>query len=166
MPTFETAPLSSVEKPKSHFPLWLIIIIILTLAVSASVLWYVFTHKPGSATPAAPEEKSDGLPAVVNSYTGEISAIGENEITLKAKASENYLTADKILTVKITAETLLSSLSVPKTITDPTKPLNLVKKDIVFKDLKVGQKVVVFTAENIKDKTSLTAASVEVQSVK
>jgi flagellar basal body-associated protein FliL len=55
MPTFETTPLSSVEKSKNRLPLWLIIIIILTLAVSASVLWYVFTHK--LITPAAPQEK-------------------------------------------------------------------------------------------------------------
>jgi hypothetical protein len=134
------------------------------LAASASVLWYVFTHK--LSTPSTPQEKTDKIPAVINSYVGEINTIGENEITLKAKASENYLTEDKTLTIKITPETVLSSLSVPKTITDPSQPLNLIKKDIVFKDLKVGQKVVVFAAENVKDKTTLTAASVEVQSVK
>jgi hypothetical protein len=81
-------------------------------------------------------------------------------------AAKNYLLADTTLSIKITEQTLLSAITVPKILTDPKKPLALTKENIKFKDLKIGQNVVVFAAENIKNKTTLTADSVEVQNIK
>ena len=51
-------------------------------------------------------------------------------------------------------------LSFPKIMTDPSQPLALTKEDIKFKDLKIGQNIVVFAAENIKNKTVITADSI------
>jgi hypothetical protein len=155
-----------VEKPKFHLPGWLAIMIISALAISAGALIYLLAITPAVNFSTQNEIKTDVLPKVVNSYVGQITALGNNEITVKAEAVKNYLKKDSLLTIKITAETLLTMLSFPKTLTDPSQPLALTKENIKFKDLKIGQNIVVFAAENIKNKTAFTADSVEVQAVK
>jgi len=159
---------SLVEKPKTHLPLWLIIMIILTLAISASALICLFTtKKPSANLPAInPAVKTDNFPAVINSYVGKIIAIANSEFTLAAPAAKNYLSQDKTLTIKISDKTVLTALTLPKTVTDPSKPLIIGKKLIAFKDLKIGDEVVVFAVENLKNKTVIAADSVEVQNIK
>ncbi|MDD5290338.1 MAG: hypothetical protein PHT40_04055 [Patescibacteria group bacterium] len=163
-PDFQTNPL--VEKPKFHLPVWLALMIILTLAISAGALIYLFATSPAVQFSAENEVKKSAWPAVVNSYVGEITKIEKDNISLTASAEKNYLEQDTTLLVQITPATKLTILSLPKKISDPTQPLALTQKEIKFTDLKIGQTVVVFSVKSIKNQNTIVADSVEVQNIK
>lgn len=157
-----------VEQPfhKKHLPWWLCLITLLSIVLVAAFLIFVLAFKPAVDFVTEPEV-TDGLPQIVNSYFGTITALGSDYFLLQAEADNNYLRKDAAIAVKVVKETVLTALVIPQTIkTDVPLADQFAKKPAKFSDLKVGQKVTVFSAANIKNVNEMTADSVEIQSVK
>lgn len=112
---------------------------------------------------AVPKE----IPAEVKSYVGTIVSVHESSITIQAEAETNYLTQDTRLTAEFTPSTLITRLSLPKTITVDQDISQFMKREtIVAADLAVGDLVTVVAEENAKGKETFKVQSIEVRVVK
>ena len=166
MNTFK--PVSNYENKKSlqiMLPIWLTIVVVIAIAAIAAVIILSLAQKEIVNLNLSSEVKksTDSLPLVVNSYIGEITVIDGETLVIKADVDKNYLTQNSLLTVKVLANTEISALEFPMVLdSDPTKT-QPVKKNLTLKDLKIGQTVVVFSQNNIKNQGTFVADIIQVQ---
>lgn len=157
-------PLNSAPSEKFHIPVWLALLIVLLIALIGAAAIMLSYQKPLAIIKINPQEKN--LPPEVHSFVGTITEVGADYIAVKAQADRNYLLKNTDLAVKIDDKTKIQMFAVPKQLTgDPAK--DAVKSTLAtLKDLKIGQMVIVFSAENIKNLSSFTASQIDVQVVK
>jgi len=155
----------------------MIMVVVVVVAIILLALGYYLTSNHGQPQPTGkqpttnqPSEQTGNQPAVPNevySYVGEVTNVGNGDITVLAKPTVNYLTKETTLTVKITDQTQIVRRTIPKTLPKNGDTANLFKQETIkASDLAKGDQVTVVSADNIKDKTDFTASRIEVLNIK
>ncbi len=164
-------PMPNYENKKilqTILPIWLTFVVVIAIAAVAAVVILSLAQREIVNLNLNSEIKQthDNLPTVVNSYIGEITVIDGEIIVIKATANKNYLTQNSLLTIKVVANTEISALEFPTILdSDPTK-IQPMKKNLALKDLKVGQTIVVFSQNNIKNQETFIADLIQLQVTK
>ena len=113
----------------------------------------------GLATPPEPKQ--------IFSYQGEVTTIGNNQLTVLAQPAFNSLAQDTALTVTIADATKIERLQIiPGSATLPKSGRPLPPKfkhaPLSLSDIKIGDTVIASSGEDIKNKTEFAAARIEV----
>lgn len=174
-------PNSAPSEPSQNGAKGLVIAIIVIVALAVAA-YFIFSSgsssnkvRPGSSTvgPTAPTNQTGETPAQpqvpneVYSYVGEVTEVGNGQITVLAKKELNLLAADTTLTVKADANTQVIKRSIPRVLpADGGANLNLFKQEnISLSDIAVGNQVTVVSPTNIRGVTEFTASRIEVLNV-
>ncbi len=165
--------------PKSSRNTTLVLVVVALVAVAFVAVGYYLssnqTEKTGGketgqtaettgqngATPNQPV-----VPAEFFSYVGEVKAVSDNELTVIAKPTANYVAKETALTVKIDAATQIIRRTIPKVLPKEGGADLFKQTTIKLADIAKGETVTVVSATNVKDKTEFTASRVEVLEVK
>ena len=151
------------KKGARHADLWPLLVLVLVAGIMASFVFIVQIKKePAVELGSLETEIKKEEKIIVNSYVGEIVSITEASILVKAEKENNILEKNLILKVWVDEKTEFSALYVPKEISWQQK---LVKDQLEKEDLKIGQKVVVLSQENIFGKQGFLAEKIEVHVV-
>ncbi|MBU1038822.1 hypothetical protein KKC17_01095 [Patescibacteria group bacterium] len=158
--------------PKRNTTLIMVVVVVVAIILLA-LGYYLTSNQTGTEnTPANSEQTGEQagdslpMPEEVFSYVGEVTTVGENELTVLAKPVVNYLTADTSLTVTTNEETQIVKRTIPKVLPEDGNVANLFKQETVtLDDVKTGDQVTVVSATNIKGQTTFTASRVEVLNI-
>ena len=102
----------------------------------------------------------------IHAYVGEIKAVGEDKIAIHAKANNNDLEKDTLLTINFDTKTKFYKLIIAKQLRGDAEEDRTKRTFMEKSELEVGQKIVVFNGlENLRDKTEFIAEKVEVHVV-
>ncbi|MFZ5390948.1 MAG: hypothetical protein ACOZAJ_01580 [Patescibacteria group bacterium] len=151
----------------------LIMVVVVVVAIVLLALGYYLTSNQTAPTDKPAGEQTDQttdgtvvMPEEVFSYVGEVTAVGEGQLTVLAKPVVNYLTADTTLTVKTDEATQIVKRTIPKVLPEDGNVANLFKQEtITLADVKTGDQVTVVSNNNIKGQTDFTASRLEVLNV-
>ena len=140
-------------------PSWLGIIIILIVWIVAVFL--VLDAKEAKQNQSRVQEIKE-----VFSYIGEITQIKDKEIVFKAEPNNNSGLEKEISVIaSISEQTKLVKTEAPKTLPQDLEPGQSVSlftsQEITLSDLKIGDKIIVSSKSNIKDKNKFEAIKIE-----
>lgn len=154
------------------------VIVIIILALAA---WLIFGssgtsdqtgNQPSGLTnqtnqSATEQPTTAPVPNEVFSYVGEVTAVGNGQITVLAKKENNLLEEDTTLTIKADANTQVIKRNIPKILPESGSGSGLFSQEnIALSDIKVGDQVTVVSPTNVRGVTSFTASRIEVLDIK
>lgn len=171
--TMPNMPSSSMPKAGGAKGLIIAVVVVVLLA---AVAWLIFgtggsKPKPGQQAtgPGAQGEETSEPSAVPNevySYVGEVTAVGNGQITVLAKKENNLLDKDTTLTVKADADTEVIRRNIPRVLPESGGAGLFTQENISISDLEVGNQVTVVSATNVRGVTNFTATRIEALNVK
>jgi len=133
---------------------WIILMIIALIIIGSLIaIYYLWPEQPTTAEQG------------VKSYIGIITKIEKDKFVLKVEAERNKLDQDGEFMVKVSKNTQYFKTVVPIAVSAEDTESSVQITQITFSDLKVGDKVVVASNSDIKDKSKFTATKVEVLNV-
>lgn len=161
----------SASKLNFKIIIWTIVIIVVIAAIVFAILFFTNKQKITPEEQAPPEtenltEPTKKIPAVINSYIGEIVEISGNSLKIEALAYKNNLLTDSFFTINTTEQTKFYTVVFPQKLTGDPNQDQMQRTQISFSDLEIGQNVLVVSSENIKDQASFTATKIEIQEIK
>jgi len=149
----------------------IVVVVVVVLAIAA----YIYFSPGGSdvgpgGQPASPTGEAQAptpspTPNEVYSYVGEVTAVGNGQITVLAKKELNLLEADATLTVKADANTQVIRRTIPRVLPEEGGEGLFKQDNISLSDISVGDQVTVVSATNIRGQTEFTASRVEALNV-
>lgn len=165
--------------PKSSRNTTLVLVVVALVAIAFVAVGYYLSYnntgkpqeKETGQTTKTGEQKGEApskaaVPAEFFSYVGEVKAVGDNELTVVAKPTANYVDKETTLTVKIDDNTQIIRRTIPKVLPKEGGADLFKQATIKLSDISKGENVTVVSATNVKDKTEFTASRVEVLEVK
>lgn len=148
-----------------------VFILIALAAVIVIAAFFVFNKnkagQPALNQPTANTGEADdnGFPSEFFSYSGAISDINQDSLTLVAPANGNYLTEDTEFKILFDASTKFVKVTANK-IEEPLEegPVKLFERQpITIAEIKLGDQATVIAFENIKGKLEFLAKQIEVR---
>ncbi|HPI66963.1 MAG TPA: hypothetical protein PKZ16_00190 [bacterium] len=153
------------EENKIYVPFWLSLLIIVLIAlIGAAVI--LLTYQKPLPTNKLETAPSKNIPATVHSFVGKITEVGADYLALEAAADRNYLLQNSALVIKLSSQTEFKKIIIPQKITGNAENDQIQTQNINKNELKVGQTVVVYSRDNLKNQTTFTADRIELQVIK
>ena len=115
--------------------------------------------------PIDKEHNTSGLliPKEVYVFIGTVSKIGTDSIMINAPSHSNYLYQDEELRVLIDDNTSIIKYILPNKIPANTKVITTQQEDITIADIKIGDRVEVHSADNLKGQLIFKANLIKVK---
>lgn len=102
------------------------------------------------------------IPETVYAYNGIVLDVGDGYISLKAVSHNNYLTEDQVLKIGFNGQTRFIKYILPKAIPPDVKFVQGKEEPISSSQIQKGDKVEVYSKENIRDALEFKADIIKV----
>ena len=149
----------------------IVVVVVVVLAIAAYIYFSPGGSdvgpggQPADTTGEAQAPTPSPTPNEVYSYVGEVTAVGNGQITVLAKKELNLLEADATLTVKADANTQVIRRTIPRVLPEEGGEGLFKQDNISLSDISVGDQVTVVSATNVRGQTEFTASRVEALNV-
>ena len=154
----------------NHTLAWSVVGIIALIIIAIITYQAVISQEEINKTARDMTEEAVGKPTQnITSYVGEVQEKGDDYIIINVPAQNNPISKDKVVKVIVDANTEVMVSIIPKKI-DATQPPEEIQKlfkteNASFKDIEVGDTVLVFSSVNIAGKSEFAANRINIRRV-
>ncbi len=157
-------------KKTNNLVIWAILIIVVLIATVIIIYQKInYQKQVDNMTSNIENEKVEKIERNITSYVGQVTEKGNEYFIIKVSADKNLVREDKLVKVKVDANTEYSISIIPQKI-DTSKPSEEIQKmfrnlDAKFDDIKTDDTVIVFSAVNVAGKSEFVANKVVIRRV-
>ncbi len=154
----------------NHTLAWSVVGIIALIIIAILTYQAVISQEEINKTARDMTEKAVDKPTQnITSYVGEVQEKGDDYIIINVPAQNNPISKDKVVKVIVDTNTEVMVSIIPKKI-DATQPPEEIQKlfktqNASFKDIEVGDTVLVFSSINIAGKSEFAANRINIRRV-